>query len=182
VDHGGSSSVGYALIEETRKGRFDPDHARTLGIPEGPLWGRIHKGESVTLEDGRVIEPSVLVGPTRPGRRVVVTGDTRPCASTVEQASGADLLIHEATFGDEEADRAKETGHSTAREAATVAKNANVRRLLITHFSARYSRDPSPLDREAKEVFRDTTCARDGMEIDVPFADAGSAEGQRVGT
>ncbi len=177
VDHGGSSSVGYALIEETRKGRFDPDHARSLGIPEGPLWGRIHKGESVTLEDGRVIESSVLVGPTRPGRRVVVTGDTRPCASTVEHARDADLLIHEATFGDEEADRAKETGHSTAREAATVAKNANARRLLITHFSARYSRDPSPLDREAKEVFRETICGRDGMEIEVPFTDGDSAQG-----
>jgi ribonuclease Z len=171
VDHGGSSSVGYALIEETRKGRFDPDHARSLGIPEGPMWGRIHRGESITLEDGRVIESSVLVGPTRAGRRVVVTGDTRPCAATIEHARDADLLIHEATFGDEEAERAVETGHSTAREAATVAKSANARRLLITHFSARYSRDPSPLEREAKEVFRETTCGRDGMEIEVPFAD-----------
>jgi ribonuclease Z len=172
VDHGGSSSVGYALVEETRKGRFDPEHARSLGIPEGPMWGRIHRGESVTLEDGRVIESSVLVGPTRPGRKVVITGDTRPCAATIEHSRAADLLIHEATFGDEEADRAKETGHSTAREAATVAQNAAVRRLLLTHFSARYSRDPSPLEREAKEVFRETLCGRDGLEIDVPFADS----------
>lgn len=174
VDHRSSSSFGYALIEETRKGRFDPDHARELGIPEGPMWGKIHRGIAVTLEDGRVIEPSVLVGPPRPGRRVVVTGDTRPCAATVEHAREADLLIHESTFGDEEGERAVETGHSTAREAATVARDANVRRLLLTHFSARYSRDPGPLDREAKEVFRATTVARDGMEIDIPFPNAGS--------
>ena len=120
VDHRANGAVGYALIEEERRGRFDPDIARALGIPEGPLWGRIHKGEAVTLADGRVIEPSMLVGPTRTGRRVVVTGDTRPCDATVEADSGADLLVHESTFSDEEAARALETGHSTAREAATV--------------------------------------------------------------
>jgi ribonuclease Z len=172
VDHRSSESLGYALAEETRKGRFDPDHARTLGIPEGPLWGQIHRGLPVTLEDGRVIQSSELVGPPRPGRRVVVTGDTRPCAATIEHSRNADLLIHEATFGDEEAERAVETGHSTAREAATVARDAGARRLLLTHFSARYSRDPSPLDREAKEVFRDTVIAKDGMEIEVPFVGA----------
>ena len=172
VDHRGSSSIGYAIVEETRKGRFDPEVAQQLGIPEGPLWGQIHRGKAVTLDDGRVVEPSALVGPARPGRRVVITGDTRPCASTIEHARGADLLIHEATFGDEEAERAVETGHSTAREAAGVARDAGARKLLITHFSARYSRDASPLDREAKEVFRETIVAKDGMEIDVPFADA----------
>ena len=172
VDHRGSTSVGYSLVEETRKGRFDPDQATTLGIPEGPLWGQIHKGKSVTLEDGRVIEPSMLVGPTRPGRHVVITGDTRPCPATIEYSRAADLLIHEATFGDEEADRAVETGHSTAREAAMVARDAGVRKLVITHFSARYSRDASALDREAKEVFGATVVGKDGMEIDVPFPDA----------
>jgi ribonuclease Z len=118
----------------------------------------------------------MLVGPTRSGRRVVITGDTRPCEATVEAATGADLLVHEATFGDEEAARAIETGHSTAREAADVAARAGVRRLALTHFSARYSRDPSDLEREAREVFASVTCARDGMEIDVPFADAVEAE------
>jgi ribonuclease Z len=171
VDHRNSESLGFALIEETRKGRFDPDHARQLGIPEGPLWGQIHRGQAVSLPDGRVIQPSELVGPPRPGRRVVLTGDTRPCQATIEHGRNADLLIHEATFGDEEAERAVETGHSTAREAATIARDAGVKRLLLTHFSARYSRDPSPLDREAKEVFRDTTIAKDGMEIEVPFPD-----------
>jgi ribonuclease Z len=169
VEHRNSSSFGYALIEETRKGRFDPDHARALGIPEGPLWGKIHRGLSVTLEDGRVIEPSVLVGPPRPGRRVVITGDTRPCAATIEHSRNADLLIHESTFGDEEAERAIETGHSTAREAGIVARDARAKRLLLTHFSARYSRDATTLEREAREVFRETMAARDGMEIDVPF-------------
>lgn len=169
VDHRGSASLGFALVEEDRKGRFNPDLARELGIPEGPLWGRIHRGQSVTLDDGRVIEPSVLVGPQRPGRTVVVTGDTRPCAETIDAAEGADLLIHEATFGDEEAERAVETGHSTAREAATVARVAGVRRLLLTHFSARYSRDAGDLAAEARSVFPDTVLGKDGLELEVPF-------------
>ena len=172
VDHRGQSAVGYALIEEERRGRFHPDMARDLGIPEGPLWGRLHKGEVITLEDGRIVDPATLVGPTRIGRRVVITGDTRPCEATVEASAGADLMVHEATFGDEEAARALETGHSTAREAATVASRAGARRLVLTHFSARYSRDPSDLEREAREVFAATSCARDGAEFDVPFADA----------
>src|SRR6476619_1261247 len=169
VDHRGARSLGYALVEEERKGRFNPELARSLGIPEGPLWGRIHRGESVTLEDGRVIEASVLVGERRRGRRVVITGDTRPAERTIELSRGADLLVHEATFGDEEAERAVETGHSTAREAAAVAAAAGVRRLVLTHFSARYSRDPSDLEREARELFPHVTIARDGMEIDVPY-------------
>jgi len=133
------------------------------------MWGNIHRGLSVTLPDGRVIEPSVLVGPKRPGRTVVITGDTRPCPETVEASRDADLLIHEATFGDEEGERAVETGHSTAREAAQVARDAGVCRLLLTHFSARYSRDPGDLEREAKEVFQKTLIGKDGMEIDVPY-------------
>ena len=169
VDHCGSASLGYALVESERKGRFNPDRARELGIPEGPLWGQIHRGIAITLPDGRVIEPSELVGPKRPGRTVVVTGDTRPCAATIEAARDADLLIHEATFGDEEAARAVETGHSTAREAAEVARDAGVRRLLLTHISARYSRDAVDLEREARTVFAETTIGKDGMEIEVGF-------------
>ena len=171
VDHRGAVSLGYALVEEDRKGRFNPDLARELGIPEGPLWGQIHRGKAVTLDDGRVIEPSVLVGPQRPGRTVVITGDTRPCAATVDAARNADLLVHESTFGDEEAERASETGHSTAREAAQVAREAGVRRLLLTHFSARYSRDAVELEREARSVFAETLIGRDGTEVDVPFRD-----------
>ncbi len=172
VDHRGASAVGWALVEHTRLGRFDPERARALGIPEGPLWGRIHKGEAVTLPDGRVVPPAELVGPSRPGRRVVVTGDTRPCAATVEVAVGADLLVHESTFGDEEAPRALETGHSTAREAGEVARLAGVRRLALTHFSARYSRDASVLRSEASATYRgDIVLAKDGLTLEVPFAD-----------
>ncbi len=174
VDHGPASSMGYALEEAMRKGRFNPDRARALGIPEGPLWGEIHRGRPVTLDDGRVVEPAELVGAPRPGRKVVVTGDTRPCDATLEMARDADLLLHEATFADEEAERARETGHSTAREAAEIAARAGVRRLVLTHLSARYSRDPSDLLREAKEVFSDVVIGRDGLEIDVPYRDAGA--------
>ncbi|HEV7702962.1 MAG TPA: ribonuclease Z [Gemmatimonadaceae bacterium] len=169
--HSGEVSVGYALAEEDRKGRFDPDIARSLGIPEGPLWGKIHKGESVTLDDGRVIESSALVGPRRSGRTLVITGDTRPSDATIEASRGADLLVHEATFADEEAVRASETGHSTAREAAKIAAAAGVRRLALTHFSARYSRDPGELLREAREEFGEVVLARDGMELEIPFPD-----------
>ncbi|MCU0626553.1 MAG: ribonuclease Z [Gemmatimonadaceae bacterium] len=169
VDHRGAAAVGWALIEKPRLGRFDPDRARALGIPEGPLWGRIHKGEAVTLPDGRVIEPSVLVGAPRRGRRLVISGDTRPTAAMVAAAEGADLLVHEATFGDDEAARAVETGHSTAVEAAEVAHRAGVHRLLLTHFSARYSRDPSELVTQARRVFAATDAARDGLEIELPY-------------
>ena len=172
VDHRGSASIGFAIVEEERKGRFNPDLARELGIPEGPLWGQIHRGKSITLDDGRIIEPSLLVGPKRSGRTIVVTGDTRPCAATIDASRNADLLIHESTFGDEEAERAIETGHSTAREAAQVAREAGVRRLLLTHFSARYSRDAIELEREARHVFPETIVGKDGMEIDVPFGDS----------
>jgi ribonuclease Z len=176
VDHRGASAVGYALVEEERRGRFNPDLARELGVPEGPLWGELHRGRAVTLPDGRVVDPAALVGPTRPGRLVALTGDSRPCAGTIEAARGADLLVHEATFGDEERDRAVETGHSTAREAADVAAQAGVRRLALTHFSARYSRDAGDLEREARQRFPATVAARDGMEIDVRYPDEGADE------
>ncbi len=167
VDHRGTSSISFAFVEEERLGRFNPDLARAMGIPEGPLWGRIHKGQSITLEDGRVIEPSMLVGERRRGRRVVVTGDTRPSESTVEAAHDADLLVHEATFAEEEAARAVETGHSTAREAAEVAKRAGARRLVLTHISARYSANTRDLEAEAKRVFPHTSVARDGFEVEL---------------
>ncbi len=171
VAHHGAAAVGYALVEATRLGRFHPDHARALGVPEGPLWGALHRGQSVTLPDGRVIDSAALVGPTRAGRRIVITGDTRPCDATVEAARDADLLVHEATFAEEEAARAIETGHSTAREAAEVAARAGVRRLVLTHLSARYSRDTVDLEREARAVFPNTAVARDGQEIEVSFPD-----------
>jgi ribonuclease Z len=169
VEHGPGPAFGYALVEDDRKGRFDPDRAREIGIPEGPLWGRIHKGEAITLPDGRVVEPGELVGPPRSGRTVVITGDTRPCRGTEEAARNADLLVHEATFGDEEAERAGETGHSTAREAAILARTAGCRRLLLTHFSARYSRDAAELEAQARAEFPDVTIGKDGMVVEVAF-------------
>jgi len=168
--HGDRVALGFALIEEIRLGRFNPDRAREIGIPEGPLWGKLHRGETVTLPDGREVASDSIVGSARPGRRIVYTGDSRPCQATVDAAESAELLIHEATFADEEAPRAIETGHSTAREAAEVAAAANVRQLVLTHLSARYSMNASELIQEARTVFENTTVARDGMEIEVPFA------------
>jgi ribonuclease Z len=164
-----ADTVGYALVEHIRLGRFNPDQARALGIPEGPLWGRIHKGQPVTLPDGRVIEPAELVGPSRPGRKLVYPGDTRPCPRVIEMAHGADLFVHEATFTEEERERAHETGHSTAKQAAEMARMAGVRRLVLTHISARYSREVPEVLEEARAVFPETTVARDGMVVDVPF-------------
>jgi ribonuclease Z len=166
-----ADTVGYALVEHPRLGRFHPERARELGIPEGPLWGQLHKGQSISLPDGQTIDPAELVGEPRPGRKLVYTGDTRPHLSVIEAARGADLLIHEATFGGDEQERARETGHSTAGEAARVAADAGVRRLVLTHISSRYNRDTSELLAEAKAVFPETVIARDGMTLDVPYAD-----------
>ena len=164
-----ADTIGWALVERDRLGRFDPARAGALGVPEGPLWGKIHKGESVALPDGRTVSPAELVGPPRPGRRVVYSGDTRPCPALVAAARGADLLVHEATFADEERERAKETGHSTASEAAAVAREAGVRRLVLTHISPRYSRDAPELLAEAQAVFPEVVIARDGLSLDVPY-------------
>jgi ribonuclease Z len=174
ADHRGAAALSYVLTEEDRRGRFNPDLARSLGIAEGPLWGQIHRGHPVTLDDGRVIPASALVGPARPGRRLGLSGDTRPNERLGEAAQGADLLVHEATFAEEEAQRAMDTGHSTAREAAEVAARAGVKRLALTHFSARYSRDTADLVREARDRFPDTIAARDGMEVEIPHAPDGT--------
>jgi ribonuclease Z len=171
TDHG-AGSIGYALVESDRYGKFDPEKARALAIPEGPLWGKLQRGETIELADGRTLTADSVVGPRRPGRKVVITGDTAPCASVVDAAAGADLLVHEATFGEEEKERAKETFHSTAREAAQVAKAAQVRKLVLTHLSARYSISAEELVREAREVFADVAAAKDGLVVDVPFADS----------
>lgn len=171
----GRRSLGYALVEHERLGRFDPDRARELGVPEGPLYGRLHRGETIEVE-GRVISPEHVVGPPRPGRRVVYTGDTRPIKTTVEYALAADLLIHEATFAEEEADRARATDHSTAGDAARIARDAGVRRLVLTHLSPRYGLEPGILEKEARSIFPDTTIARDGLAVDVPYPDADDAD------
>ena len=170
TEHGGGS-VGYALREHERRGRFDVEKAKAAGIPEGPLWGQLTRGESVQLADGRMVGSKDLVGPPRPGRSVVITGDTRPCASVVDAAQGADLLVHEATFGEEEKERARETFHSTAKEAAQVALAAKVRKLVLNHVSARYSLNAEELVKEAREVFPETVVAKDGTVVEVGFRD-----------
>ena len=166
-----ADTVGYALAEHDRLGRFDPDMARAMGIPEGPLWGQLHRGMPVELPDGRSVSPAQLVGPARRGRTLVYTGDTRPHPAVAEASRGADLLVHEATFSDSEIERAKETGHSTAREAAEIAREAGVRRLILTHISPRYSVDAGELLMEARAIFENTAIARDGWTVEVPFVE-----------
>ena len=165
-----TQSVGYVLIEDDRKGRFDRERAEELGVPEGPKFSRLHEGETVELDDGTVVEPEQVVGPPRPGRRVVYTGDTRPTGATVEAATDADLLVHEATFAEDRAERAGQTGHSTARQAADLANRAGAKQLALTHISSRYAGDASELDREAHEVADcEAFVAEDGEAIDVPY-------------
>lgn len=164
-----ADTIGYTLTEHTRLGRFNPDKARELGLPEGPLWGKIHKGESVESPSGRIVTPAELVGEPRAGRTVVISGDTRPVEALRDAARGADLLIHEATFSQADVARAIETGHSTALEAAEIAAAAGVRRLVLTHISARYSREAPELLAEARGAFEETVIARDGMEIEVRY-------------
>jgi ribonuclease Z len=172
ADHG-MPAVGYALVEEDRLGRFDVERARALGVPDGPLFGRLHRGEAVDL-DGRTIHAHEVVGPARPGRRVVYTGDTRPCSTTAEIARAADLLVHDSTFAEEEAERARETYHATAAGAARVARDARARRLLLTHVSSRYAENPRVLEEEAEAFFPGARVAQDGLVLEIPFADEGA--------
>ncbi|WP_119821820.1 ribonuclease Z [Halalkaliarchaeum desulfuricum] len=164
---------GYALIEDDRPGKFDRQKAEEeLGIPPGPAYGRLHEGDPVELDDGRVIQPEQVVGEPRPGRRFVYTGDTRPVDETVEAAENADLLVHDATFASDYADRARETAHSTGREAARIADLAGAKRLALVHISSRYAGDPSPIEREARSIFENAFVPDDGRRIEIPYPDA----------
>jgi len=173
-----TTSVGYALVEDDRKGRFDREKAEgELGIPPGVKYSKLHRGEPVE-HDGRTIQPEEVVGPPRPGRKLVYTGDTLPAQSVVAAAEDADLLIHDATFADDRGERAKQTGHSTGREAAEIATAAEAKRLALTHISTRYAGDASPIEHEAREHFDgETFVAEDGQQYAVPFPDEG--EGTR---
>ncbi len=166
VRHRGPA-YGYALVEDARPGRFDVGLATRLGVRPGPDFGRLQHGETV----GRV-HPDQVVGPPRNGRKIVVSGDTGPTEAVALVAHQADLLVHEATFGEDERDRARQTGHSTARQAATVARDAEVRLLALTHLSSRYA-GPELRD-EARSVFPATIVARDFDLIDVPFPERGA--------
>jgi ribonuclease Z len=159
-------ALGYRVDERTKPGRFSVERARELGVPEGPLWGRLQSGEYVKSAEGMTVHPSDVLGDPRPGKSVAYCLDTRPCASSIELARNVDLLIHEATYTEEFAVEARQYGHSTAAQAARTALEAGARRLLITHFSSRFP-DPAPLLLEAREIFPDTILAEDLMEIEV---------------
>jgi ribonuclease Z len=173
VDHG-VPAVGYALEEESRPGRFDVEAADRLGVPDGPLRGALQRGETIALPDGGSVTPDDVLGPARPGRKIVLTGDTAPCASVVEAADGADLLVHEATFLADERARARETRHSTAGEAALVAREAAVRLLALTHVSGRYA--ARAVEDEARQLFEPTVVVRDFDVVTIPFEERGEPE------
>ncbi len=164
-------SLAYALTEKPRPGRFYPEKAKALEVPEGPLWSKLQHGSTVELPNGRVVRPEEVLGPSRPGRKIVYTGDTRSLKNLAEFAEDADLLIHDATFDDELLERAHEDGHSTPSQAAGAAKRARVKRLVLTHISARY-KDPTILLEQAKKVFFPVDVADDFMKINLPLSEA----------
>jgi ribonuclease Z len=161
-------SLAYALIEKPRPGRFNPERAVSYGVPRGPFWSKIQQGSYVKLPDGRVVKPEDILGTPRPGRKIVYVGDTKPLDSIAEFSKGADILIHEATFADDLADKAEEDLHTTPSGAALVAKKAGAKLLILTHISARYG-DTSILAQEAKKIFAEVLVAEDLMKIEVPL-------------
>lgn len=161
---------GYAIVEDPRPGAFDPAVARKLGVTEGPDWGTLQSGEPVQGPGGRV-SPEQVMGEPRAGRKIVLSGDTRPAGGVTAAAGQADVLIHDASFSDAEADRAAETGHSTARQAGRVAREAEVRMLALVHVSSRYH--VGQVADEAREEFENTIAPRDFDLIEVPFPERG---------
>jgi ribonuclease Z len=167
VDHP-VPALAYAMVEDERPGRFYPEKAAALGVKAGPDFSRLKAGQSVKLRDGRTVKPAQVLGPPRPGRKIVYTGDTRPSEHIVELARGADVLIHDCTLADELAEKAAENFHSTPHGAAEAAKRAGVKQLVLIHMSTRYE-DDSVLLEQAKKTFPNTVVARDLMELEVPL-------------
>jgi ribonuclease Z len=178
VDHG-VPAVGYSLVERERPGRFDVEAADELGVPDGPDRGLLQRGLPVTLADGTRVSAEQVLGPPRAGRKLVLTGDTASARSVVEAARGADVLVHEATFLADERERARETLHSTAGDAALVAREAGVRLLALTHLSTRYF--GHEVVQEARELFPDTIVPRDFDVVEIPFPERGVPELIRSG-
>jgi ribonuclease Z len=164
VEHG-VPGLGYVFEEKPRRGRFNLDRAKELGIPEGPLYRRLQAGETVEVE-GKEFTPEMVLGPPRRGRKVVISGDTTPCRRIIQAATGADVLVHESTYASDMADKAEEYGHSTAEGAANIAKEAGVDSLYLTHISSRYE-DISLLEKEAQVIFPSTVVAKDLMSVEV---------------
>jgi ribonuclease Z len=171
VSHG-VSAVGWALVESQRPGRFDVAQADALGVPNGPERGALQRGEAVTLETGATVTPEQVLGPPRPGRKLVITGDTAPTETVADAAADSDLLVTEATFSQEEQERARETLHQTAAQAAEIARRANVSLLALTHLSTRYF--GPEIAQEAREIFPETVVPRDFDIVEIPFAERGS--------
>ncbi len=164
--------VGYTLEELDRPGEFNPDQALALGVPRGPLWGKLQHGQCVTLEDGKTVSPEQVMGASRSGRKFSFVTDTQYLPSIAKEVRGSDLLICEGMFADELADQAKEKKHMTARQAATIARDAQVRRMAMIHYSPRYTdRELDQLLQEAREVYPSAELTRDRMAFDIPYVD-----------
>jgi len=173
TDHNGILSLAYLLEEKWRPGQFFPEKCKQLGVPEGPQWKRLQFGKSVRLQNGNTVTPEMVLGPRRPGRKVVYTGDTRPSNDVIALSSDADALIHDSTYDDSLLTKAAEYGHSTASQAAEVAKLAKAKLLILTHISNRY-KDDGILLEQARRIFPNTIIARDFIEILVPYVEISS--------
>ena len=165
-----TTAFGYSVGETDRRGRFDKAAAERLGVPEGPAFSALERGEEVQGSNG-VVQPGDVIGEPRPGRTVVVTGDTAPCMATAEAARGAELLVHDGSFAEEEAQRAAETGHSTVGQAAALAREAGVKMLALVHVSSRYN--VGQVLEEARTVFEPTVAPRDFDLVEIPFPERG---------
>jgi ribonuclease Z len=162
-------TLGYALIERERPGKFLLEKARDLGVEEGPLFGKLQRGEDVKLENGKVIHPQDVLEKPRRGRKIIYATDTRPCRKVADLSREADVLIHDGMFSPNEEKEARERGHSTVTQVAQMAKEAGVTKLILTHISSRYPNDRFLL-KEAREIFPQAIIARDLMEIEVPLS------------
>ncbi len=178
TDHRGPA-VAWELCEDERPGQFDVEAARRLGVPEGPAFGELQRGGSVTTADGAVVAAASVVGAARRGRTLVFSGDTRPCAAVRRAALGADLLVHEASFATEDRERARETRHSTAAEAAELAAASSVKLLALTHLGARAA--ARVIKDEARAIFANTVVPRDFDTIELPLPERGAPELRRGG-
>ncbi len=161
-------SLAYCFEEKTRPGKMLIEKLKEKGIPQGPLWGKLQRGENIIFK-GKVITPNEVVGPPRPGRKIVYSGDTRPCEKILNISKKADVLIHDSSFDSSLKDKAFEEGHSTSLEAANIAKEADVKKLFLFHISPRYEKDDSILLNEARKVFPNCEIAEDLLVYDVPY-------------
>ena len=165
VKHG-IPALAYSLVENIRPGKFDKPKALSIGIPEGPLFSKLQKGETITLKNGKKITSKMILGPSRKGRKIVFSGDTKPIKEMVDFAKDADILIHEATFESELKDIAGEYGHTTAYQAAEIAKKANVEKLFLLHISPRYM-DHKLIEEDARKIFKNSFVPKDFEEVEI---------------